>query len=831
MMDRFTGPVSPALPSSSLIYRWLLLTVALWLAVGPAHPGAAAEPTPAIEGSTSVALTRIRDVLNLSRSQAERSLPVRLTGVVTCSDPRHVLCFIHDSTGGVYIYATDVKTWPKVGDRVQVEGSTGPGMFSPIIMAPVFTVLGRSPLPPARPVSIEEVGEGGIDSQWVEVTGVVRSVRLFSGVVFVEIAAGLSRTTLFVIHFNESQRTNLVGALVRVKGVVGSSFDESKKLRGFHTYVNHLDDIEVLNPAPADPFALPTTSTRDILRRLPPAQSGRMLRIRARVILRVPGSGVFLQDDLGGAFARTGDSTSVQLGDLVDAVGFPGPLSGPPLVEDASLRLVSKGNDPLPADVSIAQILEGEADGRLVRLNGRVTDVRGAIGTSLWVSIDHSDQAVQVQFPSATETNSIARIPPGTSVRVKGVCTSGTLSHGQSRNVLLLARNLDDLQIVELPGVWHTHREWLCVGSIVSILLGGGVWFALFQKRVRLKTSELEQSEKQMHDRYIELYTNSNDIIYRHDLTGKILDLNRAGLAAFECTREEALSRNIFDCVTVEDRSRAKEKLQLKLSGESRTLYEARVLNRSGMVIIVEVNSRIQLKDGKPVAVEGIARDITKRKRDEQALRDQEQRLRGLLAAREKLGRDLHDGIIQSIYAVGLALDDGRHMIPFKPDEAGDKIGKCLSDLNAIIREVRAYIAGLEPESLDAQELKAALKSLVMTMNESGTCKFSMQVDPAVVSELSAAQATHLLFVAREAMSNTLRHSGATNATIVLKDTDNGVMFEVRDQGRGFNPDQPGSDAGRGLKNIAARAKETGANFSVDSAPGQGTTLRFEIPC
>jgi len=334
-----------------------------------------------------------------------------------------------------------------------------------------------------------------------------------------------------------------------------------------------------------------------------------------------------------------------------------------------------------------------------------------------------------------------------------------------------------------------------------------------------------------MHDRYIELYTNSNDIIYRHDLTGKILDLNRAGLTAFACTREEALGRNIFDYITMEDRARAKEKLQQKLSGESRTCYEARVLNRHGSTIVVEVNSRIQFKDGHPIGVEGIARDITKRKQDEQALRDQEQRLRGLLAAREKLGRDLHDGIIQSIYAVGLALDDGRHMIPFKPDEANEKIGKCLSDLNAVIREVRAYIAGLEPESLDAQELKAALKSLVMTMNESGTCKFSMQVDPVVVSELSPAQATHLLFVAREAMSNTLRHSGATHATIVLKDTDQGVMFEVRDQGRGFDPSCSESDTGRGLKNIAARAKETGARFSVDSSPSQGTILRFEIPC
>jgi signal transduction histidine kinase len=235
------------------------------------------------------------------------------------------------------------------------------------------------------------------------------------------------------------------------------------------------------------------------------------------------------------------------------------------------------------------------------------------------------------------------------------------------------------------------------------------------------------------------------------------------------------------------------------------------------------------IRDSNAKEAQGIARDIAQRERTELELRSQGEKLRTLLAARDRLGRDLHDGIIQSIYAVGLALEDCRRTIATSSSEAGDKIAKCVRDLNHVIREVRGFIAGLGSDSLTGTELATALKSLVLTMNESGGCGFVLQVDASVAESLTARQATQFLYVAREAMSNSLRHGRALSTLVTLEARDGDFVLEVRDDGQGFNPANP-QRAGRGLLNMESRAIELGASFAINSAPGKGTVVTVRIP-
>jgi signal transduction histidine kinase len=220
---------------------------------------------------------------------------------------------------------------------------------------------------------------------------------------------------------------------------------------------------------------------------------------------------------------------------------------------------------------------------------------------------------------------------------------------------------------------------------------------------------------------------------------------------------------------------------------------------------------------------------ITAWKQAEAALRQSEQQLRNSLEERERIGRDLHDSIIQSIYAVGLSLEDCKQFVNRDPSQVEQRLGKVLGDLNGVIREVRNFILGLESPALKGQEFKTALKSLVLTLGETHSDRFSLQIDPHAAESLNSKQATHLLHIAREAMSNSVRHARAERTVLSLQTHNGYLRFEVQDDGVGFDVNHV-HEQGLGLRNMAARASELGAAFAVESRIGEGTRIMLDIP-
>jgi signal transduction histidine kinase len=205
-----------------------------------------------------------------------------------------------------------------------------------------------------------------------------------------------------------------------------------------------------------------------------------------------------------------------------------------------------------------------------------------------------------------------------------------------------------------------------------------------------------------------------------------------------------------------------------------------------------------------------------------------EQQLRHSIEERERIGRDLHDDIIQSIYAAGLGLEDCRRVVRQSPEQAEARLGAAIQTLNNTILGVRSFIAGLEPKVLNGREFKTALKSLALTSGDSPT-QFQFQVDPTGAGSLTSTQATQLLHIAKEAMSNSLRHAHASSVTVSLQSDGPGVRLEIRDDGVGFDPGTVGSH-GQGLRNIAARAREVGAELQIISSPGQGCRTLVTVP-
>jgi signal transduction histidine kinase len=208
--------------------------------------------------------------------------------------------------------------------------------------------------------------------------------------------------------------------------------------------------------------------------------------------------------------------------------------------------------------------------------------------------------------------------------------------------------------------------------------------------------------------------------------------------------------------------------------------------------------------------------------------RQSELQLRRSMEERERIGRDLHDDIIQSIYAAGLSLEDCRRMVRQLPEQAEARLVAAIHTLNNTINSVRGFIAGLEPKVLNGRELKTALKSLALTSGDSPT-QFQFQVDTAAANSLTSAQATQLLHIAKEAMSNSLRHAHASGVTVSLQPLGNGARLEIADDGVGFDPGAAGR-TGQGLRNMAARAREIGGDLQTISSPGRGCRMLVTVP-
>ncbi len=194
-----------------------------------------------------------------------------------------------------------------------------------------------------------------------------------------------------------------------------------------------------------------------------------------------------------------------------------------------------------------------------------------------------------------------------------------------------------------------------------------------------------------------------------------------------------------------------------------------------------------------------------------------------------RLGRDLHDGVIQSLYAVGLTIEAARPLIVSDPSRADKSLQDCLTGLNRSIRDVRQYITGLSPEKLRGMSFADAVKLFVNELSAGRTTDLELVIDEDAAVALSPAQSTEALQVTHEAISNALRHGEAREITVRLHRSDSEIGLLVRDNGKGFDTVNQISE-GHGLANMRARAENVGASLRIDSQPEDGTRVVMTFP-
>jgi two-component system, NarL family, sensor histidine kinase DevS len=207
-----------------------------------------------------------------------------------------------------------------------------------------------------------------------------------------------------------------------------------------------------------------------------------------------------------------------------------------------------------------------------------------------------------------------------------------------------------------------------------------------------------------------------------------------------------------------------------------------------------------------------------------------QQRRLAVLEERERIGMDLHDGIIQDIYAVGLTLEHARLLLDEDTGASRQRIEQAVSDLNSTIRDIRAYILDLRPRKLHEENLMDGLRRLVAEFRANTLVEVSLQGPPGDRLLLPEGPASALFHICQEALANVAKHAHSRHLSVAVWTTPNRALLEISDDGRGFDAGQAPQTIGHGLANMQTRAANAGGEVEITSEAGVGTTVLVWVP-
>lgn len=274
------------------------------------------------------------------------------------------------------------------------------------------------------------------------------------------------------------------------------------------------------------------------------------------------------------------------------------------------------------------------------------------------------------------------------------------------------------------------------------------------------------------------------------------------------------------------DRPLARTRIQQRIEGtRERDRYEARVLTKAGETrYVIIAGGRIEYK-GEP-AIIGTIQDITARRRMQREILQVQE------AERRRIGKDLHDGVASELAGANVMLSTLATNAE-REEVSGKEIARRLRQVQKLLQqstgEVRRLSRGLDPAGIREGGLSSALNRLAT--NTEGV-RFEAQGIEDSNQDLKGHGdiATHLYWIAREAVTNALKYSGAQEIAIRLRLEEGDLILEVQDEGKGFDPTDIGKEESLGLRSMRYRAELLGAELTIESSPGEGTLIRCRLP-
>jgi PAS domain S-box-containing protein len=777
-----------------------------------------------------VELHTAEQIRQLTREQAAHQNPVHLRGVVTFFDPKNYFRFLQDDTAGIYFYLDGSLGNPPLaaGQLVEMDGEVSPGEYAPIVIPSRIQILGAGTFPAAKPVTFEQLVSGQQDSQFVEVHGIVRAVHfdVESGYHLVEIATGGGRLTAYAKNLPVMPGGDLVDRTVTVRGVCVTRFNRQRQLFDIRLLVPRLDDLVVDKAVAKDPFAIPAQPIEKLLQFTPQGPYGHRVKVVGTVIYWQDDGDLYVEDQTEGLYVKTQQASPLAVGDRVEVLGFPANGEYTPMLQDAVFRKIGSGPLPLPVPVTADEALKGTYDCRLVRIEGTVLD-RARPSREQFLVLQAADGFIfHAYLERKNDAAEFTHLENGSRVAITGVCLIETGNNWQAgdtwraKSFRILMRSENDIAVLKRPPWWSLQKLLWALGLLGAGALTAFIWIVVLRRRVQKQTRIIRQklqTEAALKERYEDLFENANDMVFTHDLAGRITSINATGEKLLESPRHEILSKRIVDLIVEEQRAAAGQWLAQVVANAEIPPVEWDFISGTGRRVRLEIGARVIEQAGKPAEVEGIARDITERKRLEMEILEISNR------EQRRIGHDLHDGVCQQLAGVAYRVDILADQLQEKNVAEFSEAERVGSLINQAIAQTRGVARGLFPVQLEENGLIWALEDLTENTGSLFRVKCELSYEepfPAVENNA----ALHLYYIVQEAVMNAVKHGNAAQINIALARHEDRLVLTITDDGTGFDLSE-NNGAGMGIRIMRYRARVIGATLDLKSRPGQGTQI------
>jgi signal transduction histidine kinase len=449
-------------------------------------------------------------ILALSAEGASSEHPASVRGVVTQSTDFGLV--VQDSSAGIWIYWDHPADFAP-GDDVLVEGVVQRGRYAPVVRAHSVRKLGRAPLPAAKEVTYRQLSAGNEECQYVSVTGTVRSVAMRNGAsskqklwLKLDLGDGFVNASLPGVYASAAGR--MIDAVVRIQAAAMSTKNENRQITGITLSVPGLQNVTVLRPSPADLFAMPLTPIGRLMQYRSGTDYWHRVRVSGIATFSKPGESLILEENGKALLVRTTQTTPIQLGDRVEALGFPAERSSGPILQDAVVRRAA-GASLLPTPVKVPDICSGSLNYNLVTTEGQL--LRRVHEPSREVLLLQDGPAiVLVELGRSEVSEALERLEEGSMVRITGISVldvQGAWNYGMSSasaiECRLLLRSPEDVQVLAPPSWWTTrHVLYIAaiLGALVLAFLGLVVYSRVEHWRLRAIHQERERLANEIHD-------------------------------------------------------------------------------------------------------------------------------------------------------------------------------------------------------------------------------------------------------------------------------------------------------------------------------------------